>query len=295
MVIQPDLERVDIHFLRYFFEGPADIHSAITGAAQPQITQTSLRRIEVPLPPLDEQKRIVAILDQAFAALDRARANAEANLAHSAELFFTEVGTVFAEGSNSWTRRTLKSLGTIQTGSTPKTSEPGNFGDDVPFITPGDFRTDGSLDTGNRGLSKQGAAKARLISSGSALMVCIGATIGKAGVTAVDIAANQQINAITPNDDVSGEFLYYQFLLPTFQNELMKRAGQATLPIVSKGKWSELEVVVPPSLALQVQVAAKLRELRAHTERLETRYRAKLADLTALRQALLQQAFSGAL
>jgi type I restriction enzyme S subunit len=200
---------------------------------------------------------------------------------------------VFTPAAGDWTRRTLASLGTIITGSTPKTSEPENFGDDVPFITPGDFRADGSLDTSNRGLSEQGAAKTRLISGGSALMVCIGASIGKAGHSTVEVAANQQINAISPNDDVSGEFLYFQFLTPRFQNELKKMAAQATLPIISKAKWSELEVCVPPSLSTQVQVAAEIRAVSAHTSQLQARYSEKLADIVTLRKSLLQAAFSG--
>ena len=110
-----------------------------------------------------------------------------------------------------------------------------------------------------------------------------------------EIAANQQINAICPNDDVSGEFLYYQFLTPRFQKSLMKRAGQATLPIVSKGKWSELEVRMPPRLSLQAELVMKMREMRLQTAGLQSNYSAKLANIATLRKSLLQAAFSGQL
>ena len=293
-VLRPHRDAVVDDWLIYYLNA-TDLSEFISGMTVPKLNQGRLRDIPIPLPPLKEQKRIVAVLDQAFAALDRARAHAEANLADAENLFASELDAEIAEGSNGWARRPLSSLGAIQTGSTPKTTEPGNFGDDIPFITPGDFRTDGSLDTDNRGLSKRGASKVRLIPSGSALMVCIGATIGKAGFTEIEVATNQQINAITPNDDVSGEFLYYQFITPRFQKELRKRAGQATLPIVSKGKWSELTVHVPPSLSTQMQVVAKMRDMRAHSERLQASYRAKLADISTLRQSLLQKAFSGEL
>lgn len=285
-------------FFVYFTQSDAYLKSVAklcTGATRSRISRTSLGQVEIPLPSLGEQKRIVAVLDQAFAALDRARASAEANLADATEFFASEMDEVLTRTGADWSRRKLSSLGVIMTGSTPKTAEPGNFGEDIPFITPGDFRADGSLDTGNRGLSEQGAAKARLIPSGSALMVCIGATIGKAGFTTVEVAANQQINAICPNDDVSGEYLYYQFLTPRFQKELMERAGQATLPIISKGKWSEMEVCMPPSHSVQMQVITRMREARVRTARFQASYRSKLADIAALRQSLLQAAFSGQL
>lgn len=101
MVIQPKTREVERRFLEYFFRGPADLVAATTGAAQPQITQTSLKPIMVPLPPLEEQRRIVARLDQAFAALDRARAHAEANLADAEKLYQATIDQLFADRA-SW-------------------------------------------------------------------------------------------------------------------------------------------------------------------------------------------------
>ncbi|MDR9429059.1 MAG: restriction endonuclease subunit S, partial [Salibaculum sp.] len=110
MVIQPKSASVDLRFLEYFFRGPVDIASAVTGAAQPQITQTSLKPIQVPLPPLEEQKRIVAKLDQAFAALDRARAHAEANLADANSLFDSWIDTAFRFGIAEWPTKRLPEI-----------------------------------------------------------------------------------------------------------------------------------------------------------------------------------------
>ena len=88
-------------FSALFFEGPADLGAVITGAAQPQITQGSLKPLTVPLPSIDEQKRIVEVLDQAFVALDRARANAKANLTDAEELFDRELDLVFSKAGES--------------------------------------------------------------------------------------------------------------------------------------------------------------------------------------------------
>ena len=77
-------------FLSYFLSSGAiieQIENARGGAAQQNLSLTQVKAFQVPLPPLDEQKRIVSILDQAFEGLDRARANAEANLESAKELF----------------------------------------------------------------------------------------------------------------------------------------------------------------------------------------------------------------
>ena len=290
------LDPVYLHRVLYYWY--------ISGRTEPlQRRSTGIRNLNfdaykdlvVPLPPLEEQKRIVAVLDQAFAALDRARANAEANLADAGNMFACFLELKLDENSGVWPAYPMKNLGRIQTGGTPKASDKDSYGDYIPFIKPGDFNPDGTLETNNAGLSETGAQRARIVPSGSALMVCIGATIGKAGFSEVDVACNQQINSITPKPGVSGEFLYYQFLSPSFQKEVWRRSGQATLPIINKSKWSEIAVRVPESEEAQTHIIESLREMRRHTEMLMAGYAEKLKSIADLRQSLLQQAFSGRL
>lgn len=70
MVIQPDLERATLEYMKYAFLGGIDVSSAITGSAQPQITRTTLEVIEVPLPSLEIQREIVEKLDKASTEID---------------------------------------------------------------------------------------------------------------------------------------------------------------------------------------------------------------------------------
>src|SRR5690606_10019031 len=76
----------------------------------PSLTLGIIGSIEVPLPPLEEQKRIVAVLDKAFAALARARALAEANLADAEELFENGCNEVFQALSVEFPRQSLADL-----------------------------------------------------------------------------------------------------------------------------------------------------------------------------------------
>lgn len=261
----------------------------------PSLNLSLVKAIKLPVPPLEEQQRIVAVLDEAFEGLARARANAEANLKNVRDLFGSALEAALRDETISWKETVLSDLGDVVTGSTPKTSEKGNLGDHLPFVKPGDFLPDGSLVYDNQGLSEQGAAVSRVLPAGSALMVCIGATIGKAGYSDRPIATNQQINAVAPRNGISGEYLYYQMLTPEFQADVMRGAGQATLPIINKGKWSKLKVRMPSDLAKQVQIVDKLSKVRAQIDAALAQYEVQIFDLKDLGQSLLQKAFAGEL
>ena len=296
MVVRSKNGLIDKRFLEYLFRGGIEISKAITGAAQPQVTRTNLEPLEICYPTsLAEQQRIVGVLDEAFAGLATARANAEKNLQNARALFESHLQSVFTQRGKGWVQKRLEEIGKTQTGSTPKTSDESNYGDFISFVKPADFNPDGSLDYEKDGLSKTGLASARVVPAGSVLMVCIGATIGKCGYCDQDVTTNQQINALTPTDGSSHRFLYYHMLTESFQRSVIHRSGQATLPIINKSKWSALSVWLPPTIAEQKRIATKFDALVEQTQRLETIYTQKLAALAALKKSLLHQAFTGQL
>ncbi|XHX75737.1 MAG: restriction endonuclease subunit S (plasmid) [Stenomitos frigidus ULC029] len=147
-----------------------------------------------------------------------------------------------------WAYKKINEIGKVQTGSTPQTADKANYGDHIPFIKPGDFLKDGSLTYKNQGLSEQGLRNARLVERDSVLMVCIGATIGKVGFTEQEVVTNQQINTLTPLHGDSAKFIFYQMLTQDFQQKVLSGAGQATLPIINKKKWSNLSLHLPHPL-----------------------------------------------
>ncbi len=74
----------------------------ITGAAQPKLNQTALNSIPIPIPPLAEQQRIVGVLDEAFAGIATAQANAEKNLQNARALFASHLQSVFTQRGKGW-------------------------------------------------------------------------------------------------------------------------------------------------------------------------------------------------
>ena len=161
-------------------------------SAQAGFSKDDICTFPVPVPPLPEQQRIVGLLDEAFAGIATAKANAEKNLQNARALFESHLQSVFTQRGKGWVEKKLEEIGKTQTGSTPKTSDQSNYGDFISFVKPGDFNTDGTLDYDKDGLSESGANGARKVPSGSVLMVCIGATIGKCGYCDQDVTTNQQ-------------------------------------------------------------------------------------------------------
>ncbi|MXQ68653.1 restriction endonuclease subunit S [Aeromonas caviae] len=183
-----------------------------------------------------------------------------------------------------WTWQRLGSIGYTQTGGTPSKSNPNFFGNDIPFIKPGDI-SDTSIVYDNEGLSTLGAEQlGRLAPSGSILMVCIG-TIGKCNKIDKVCAFNQQINSITPYIEIY-EFLHRCLSSRYFQALAWENSSSTTIAILNKGKWEALPVPLPPIFE-QHRIVAKVDELMALCDQLEQRSESQLAAHQMLVETLL--------
>jgi type I restriction enzyme S subunit len=294
---------VDFTYLhRYLF------FSYVSGATETmQSHSTGIRNlkfdeykaIEIPLPPLPEQQRIVAILDEAFAAIAKAKANAEQNLKNAKELFESYLQGVFENKGEGWEERKVNEIGNAQTGTTPKTVEKENYGDFIPFIKPADvdFSGIGDIRYDNEGLSEIGLKKGRKMESGSILMVCIGATIGKVGFAEKAVSCNQQINSLTVKKEFEPKFIYYVMTSKEFQEKVLLegKGAQATLPIINKSKWENLTISFPKSKTEQRKFVEKFDAVQKETKKLEAIYQQKINDLEELKKSILQKAFAGEL
>jgi len=251
------------------------------------------KTIQIAIPPLPEQHRIVAILDEAFNGIATAKANAEKNLQNACALFESHLQSVFKKRDEEWLEQTLGEVFTTATGTTPAKNNADFYGDFMPLVKPPEL-CDAPFDSASDGLSEAGAAVARTLPEKSILVSCIG-KLGKIGMNTVPVAFNQQINAILPNETHAiPEFMFFQSLAPVFKDQLESLASGTTVPIVNKSKFNSVRVVLPP-LSVQKSVVAKLAELREETQRLESIYQRKLTALDELKKSLLHQAFSGQL
>jgi type I restriction enzyme S subunit len=166
----------------------------------------------------------------------------------------------------SWGWQKLGNLGYTQTGGTPSKNDNSLFGNDVPFIKPGDIYTN-YIDYTNEGLSFKGVESlGRLANEGSILMVCIG-TIGKCNTINRPCTFNQQINSISPYG-ICSTYLLLALNSKYFQDKAWEKSSSTTIAILNKGKWENIGIPVAP-LSEQHRIVAKVDELMALCDELE--------------------------
>ena len=290
-------------FLRLAMLSPAVLETALgmkTGTALRRIILRNLKAIEIPVPPLAEQHRIVEILEEQFSRLDAAlvsirtvREKAKAFRRSLLQAAFS--GELSEGGTTGWRTLSVSSLGKWNTGKTPSTKFPDNFGHDIPFVTPADLSEAPKITSFRRNLSFKGAGQSRVITAPAMLLVCIGATLGKVGWVERSVTTNQQINTLEPNAEVvQVEFATYMFSSSRIQTLLWATSSSTTLPLLSKSSLLGLEVTLPP-VSEQSRLVRILGEqfslldaAIAITNQLEAR-------ITSERRSLLHAAFSGAL
>lgn len=265
------------------------------GAGQPFISKGDIEKFQIPpIPSLATQEKIVKKLDEVFSEIDKTISIAELNVKNSEAIFQSYLTKIFEQESEEWKSHSIKELGKVVTGNTPKTNEKDNYGDFISFVKPGDFNSDGTIDYEKQKLSLVGMGKSRVIDENSVLMVCIGATIGKCGYTDKKIVTNQQINSLTPTSNFNHKFIYFQMLSNEFQNSVMEASGQATLPIINKSKWESLSLKCPP-LEQQNSIVVIFDNLRTETDIFKNCLVNKIKELLSLKQVILKETFNAEL
>ncbi|EAJ5736800.1 restriction endonuclease subunit S [Campylobacter coli] len=270
--------------------------------AQPKLAITRLKQIQIPLPPLKEQERIVGILDESFAKIDESIKILEQDLLNLDELMQSALQKAFNPLKDNakenyklpqgWEWKSLGEIGEIITGTTPSKNNPNFYGNEYPLFKPSDLNGDMIIKYASDNLSKLGFDNARNLPKDTILVVCIGASIGKVGLSGVNGSCNQQINTIIPNSAFTSKYLFFVCLSNYFQTILKKNASQTTLPIINKTEFSKLQIPLPP-IKEQEQITSHLDELSSHVKNLKQNYQAQIKDLQELKNSLLDKAFKG--
>ncbi|MBE9246730.1 restriction endonuclease subunit S [Microcystis aeruginosa LEGE 00239] len=207
-----------------------------------------LKRTFFPLPPLEEQRRIAAILDKA----DGVRRKRKEAIRLTEELLKSTFLEMFGDpvtNPKGWEIAKLGDFGKILTGNTPPRSVSENYGDEIEWIKSDNITTpEHFLTEAEEKLSAKGKKIARTVPNGSVLVTCIAgsrSSIGRAALTDREVAFNQQINAVVPNSDVDPYFLYGQLFVA--QHLVQAQSTDSMKGMVNKSKFSSIEFIKPPS------------------------------------------------
>lgn len=165
-----------------------------------------------------------------------------------------------------WGLAHVSEIGAVITGSTPPSSDLNAWGGVHRFFTPADVKDSEPLDHTERTISDSGTRYVRLIPAEATLVVCIGSTIGKVGITSCPGATNQQINAVIPSNLWSPTFVFQAIRQHVYQ--IHAWAGLQAVPIVNKSTFQKM-LIPKPSGQEQCRIsdAVKKLEARATMER----------------------------
>ncbi|MBW4616606.1 MAG: restriction endonuclease subunit S [Desmonostoc vinosum HA7617-LM4] len=185
---------------------------------------------------------------------------------------------------SSWTHQPICSLGTVVTGSTPKTSEAHLYGGDIPFVTPAELDKFAPVITAARTLSEIGGSEARLLPEGTVMVCCIG-SLGKIGIAGRTVATNQQINSVVFDTRlVLPRFGFYA--CRRLKSKLVTMAPATTVAIVNKSKFEQLEIPVPP-----LEEQRRIAEILDRAQYLISKRREAIAQLDTLTQTIFIEMF----
>ena len=155
-------------------------------------------------------------------------------------------GNVPFEVPDNWTWCKIKDIGSVVTGNTPSKDNTDYYGGNIPFFKPTDLEQGRDTKYASDYLSAFGFEQSRKLPAKTILVTCIGATIGKTGISSVVGSCNQQINAIIPNYGAFYIFVYYVCISNYLQCEIKKNASATTLPILNKSNFENILFPLPP-------------------------------------------------
>jgi type I restriction enzyme S subunit len=257
---------------------------------------SELRKEEFWVPPIDEQHKIVELLEDHLSRLDGALADVKQAKIRAAQFRASVLNSIFFDsGCKGWSLYKAANLGKWVTGSTPSSKVPDFVGNDVPFVTPGDVFDGGEIIQYSRMISSSGADAVRRLRSNSVHLVCIGATLGKVGIARFETTSNQQINALEADEKVvRPDFVMWVLASPAMQRKLWEASSSTTVPILNKGNLEKIDFRIP-DLSQQKKALEEFDHVKLTYERVNHDIENMLEKSKSLRRSLLRAAFTGQL
>ena len=260
------------------------------------VSMNKFKDIEIPLPPLPEQQRIVSILDEAFAAIDKAKANAEQNRKNAKELFESYLQGVFKKKGEGWEEKSLGEV-LVKTETVDPTKKPNEefIYLDVSSVN----KETKEIENATVLLGKDAASRARkLVRTNDVIFATVRPTHSR--VALITEEYDEQVCStgyfvLRAKENVNNKLVFYFLLTKGFNEQMEKLQKGASYPAVTDNDVKGILFSFPKSIKEQQTIVRQLDALRAETKRLEAIYQQKLLNLKELKKSVLQKAFNGKL
>ena len=290
-------ERVDPQFLSFFFKSPKywqQINIMANGAAQPGVNSTKLKELEIPLPPLSEQKRIAAILDKAD-SLRRKNQKAIQLADQFLRAVFLDMFGDPVSNPKGWELKSLKELTSkIGSGSTPRGGQSAYVDKGISLIRSLNIHDDKFLHKNLAFITdKQAEALSNVeVENRDILLNITGASVCRCSIVDDSILparVNQHVCIIRPSE-LEPEYLLHMLISASYKRYLLNMAGSAgaTREALTKEQVENLLIPVPPKILQEKFASIKVMVKSVVTSE-------NLATSLPLFDSLSQKAFAGEL
>ena len=283
-------------FLLHFINSPLakqQFTKRLKGIGVPNLHLEEIREVEIPVPPLAEQQRIVGLLDVAFEGLATAKANAEKNLQNARALFESHLQSVFTQRGPGWVEKRFDEVCAItSTLVDPRKKE---FLD-LTHVGAGNIEPKTGVFVDLKTAREEGLISGKFLFDESMVLYSkIRPYLMKVARPDFEGLCSADMYPLSPIQNVvTRDYLFHLLLSKHFTEYAIQGSARAGMPKVNREHLFEFRVWLP-DVKKQKQLAANLDDLHDETQRLARLYERKLAALEALTQSLLHQAFTGAL
>ena len=286
-----------IHFINYALQS-LDLSKYKQGATIPHIYFRDYGETELVVPPLEEQKRIVKILDEKFAQLETIKANAQTNLQNAKDLFQTQLAKAFS--NTTWEKKRLGDCGTFKNGMNFAATDTGYT---IRSLGVGDFKDRYSIDdteTLSEISLKAAPSEDYLLHDGDIVFVRSNGNKELVGrcvlVYPKDIPTTYSGFCIRFRKDfdlLDADFLLH-FMKAENSRKILNGKEGANISNLNQKILGDFEVPLPP-LPEQKRIVKELDTLSKKVRQLQEIYTKQIANCDELKQSYLQKAFEGEL
>ena len=286
-------DEVDIDYLFYFWKS-ANLPRLATGV-KPGINRNQVYEIEIPVPPIEEQRKIVEKIEKQFAKIDEAARLRADSLAATDQLLPAALHEIFSEGKQKgWEVQTLGEICEIARGGSPRPIQSflteDKDGINWVKISDATSSTKYIYETKQK-IKKEGLTKTRLVKPGDFILTN-SMSFGRPYIMKTTGAIHDGWLLLRPKKNLIEEFMYYFLSSDEVYEQFKRLAGGAVVQNLNSNLVRSVEIAIPP-LAEQKEVVKKLDALSEKARALRTLQLAQQSDLAALKQSLLHEAFAG--
>lgn len=256
----------------YAFYGYCDWNPS-KGATISRLYNADLRRIVIPIPPIKEQKQIVAILDKVFTAIEQAKGKIEKNIQNAKELFQSKLNEIFSQKGDGWEEKKFKDICVLQRG----------------FDLPKRLRIKGKFDLVTSSGIKDSHNEYKVNPPG--VVTGRSGSIGKIFYITNKFWPLNTALYIKDFNENNEKYIYY-FLM---NFDLSKYSTGTGVPTLNRNFVHDELVMSNNSIEIQKSIVKELDSLNLKTNFLKKQFLTKIKNLEELKKSILQKAFAGEL